>query len=389
MAVFVTDGLLRKSLAAVRSLGKKGVSVHVGEKTIFNPAAFSKYSEHTETYPCPETKRDEFVKWVETRLDSKAWDVMFPMDDATMELAIENREKWESRCKLVLPPTESYHRAQDKFSAIQIAKKVGMSCPKTHLPTSMEEVKLIDSSEQRPILIKPSKSSGSRGVKVIGSGESLVEGYGNLLASYDNLMIQEYIPQGMRIDVCMLVDKQREIRSVFVQNEVRHFPIPMGPSTVQVSAERDDLVQLCKAFLDVLPWYGIIEFEFMVDPRDGIPKFMEVNTRFWNSLECAIHAGVDFPFMLYELAVNGLLEGNSTYETGKYCRNLLPGDLLHFISNKERRSKDIPFWKIDGGFFHDDILSREDPFPTIGFLCACLRFGFDLSLWRKMFKRSV
>ena len=35
--------------------------------------------------------------------------------------------------------------------------------------------------------------------------------------------------------------------------------------------------------------------EFKHDERDGVPKLMEINGRFWGSLQLAIDAGVDFP----------------------------------------------------------------------------------------------
>jgi predicted ATP-grasp superfamily ATP-dependent carboligase len=35
--------------------------------------------------------------------------------------------------------------------------------------------------------------------------------------------------------------------------------------------------------------------EFKQDERDGIPKLMEINGRFWDSLQPPFDAGVDFP----------------------------------------------------------------------------------------------
>ena len=38
--------------------------------------------------------------------------------------------------------------------------------------------------------------------------------------------------------------------------------------------------------------------EFKLDERDNVPKLMEINGRFWGSLQLAIDAGVDFPRIL-------------------------------------------------------------------------------------------
>ena len=40
--------------------------------------------------------------------------------------------------------------------------------------------------------------------------------------------------------------------------------------------------------------------EFKQDERDGLPKLMEINGRFWGSLQLAIDAGVDFPALLLQ-----------------------------------------------------------------------------------------
>ncbi len=42
--------------------------------------------------------------------------------------------------------------------------------------------------------------------------------------------------------------------------------------------------------------------ELKVDDADGTPRIMEMNPRFWGSLALALRAGVDFPWLLYQLA---------------------------------------------------------------------------------------
>ncbi len=61
--------------------------------------------------------------------------------------------------------------------------------------------------------------------------------------------------------------------------------------------------------------------------NDGeIPYLMEVNTRFWGSLQLAVDCGVDFPWMLYQIANGETVQMTENYETGKRLRWLL-GDV--------------------------------------------------------------
>lgn len=46
-------------------------------------------------------------------------------------------------------------------------------------------------------------------------------------------------------------------------------------------------------------WDGVAMIEFKVDRETQVPYLMEVNGRFWGSLQLAIDAGIDFPALLY------------------------------------------------------------------------------------------
>ena len=75
------------------------------------------------------------------------------------------------------------------------------------------------------------------------------------------------------------------------------------------------------------------------------------------------------------------------YPEGIRCRWTLPGDLFHFICNKNRRKMEPPFFAGKKYGIHDDIMSGRDPLPVIGFGAACLRYVFDAKMWKMMFKR--
>jgi predicted ATP-grasp superfamily ATP-dependent carboligase len=119
--------------------------------------------------------------------------------------------------------------------------------------------------------------------------------------------------------------------------------------------------------------------EFRVDERDGVPKLMEVNGRFWGSLPLAIAAGVDFPYLLYR-AYRGESIQAGAYELGVTSRWLLPGDILWFAStlrNKPRRLDTIrEFASIRDQ--HYDILSTTDPLPALGAVRKIGRQALDV-----------
>jgi predicted ATP-grasp superfamily ATP-dependent carboligase len=111
--------------------------------------------------------------------------------------------------------------------------------------------------------------------------------------------------------------------------------------------------------------------EFKVDSRDGRPKLLEVNPRFWGSLHHAIVCGVDFPFLVCRLALDGDVARVPGYRVGVRSRSVLHGELLHFLRNPERFRLRPALYDCSVA---DDVLSTEDPLPTLGRILSLLAF---------------
>ena len=79
-----------------------------------------------------------------------------------------------------------------------------------------------------------------------------------------------------------------------------------------------------------LRWNGVAMVEFKIDKRDNLPKLMEINPRFWGSLALPIYAGVDYPYLLFQLARGEKVKKVEQYKVGVKARWLLLGDLLWF-----------------------------------------------------------
>ncbi|MFT9055431.1 MAG: ATP-grasp domain-containing protein [Ethanoligenens sp.] len=385
--VLITNGQLRKSLCAARSLGEKGIRVIVSEETRMNPTAFSRYCSAFVRSPNAKKEPERYLEWLKRTTADYQCDAVFPMDDDTMDIAVAHADELSSCFALPVPGKESYKKARDKRFSVQLAERSGVPCPRTVLPKEGASLPETVAALGYPLVIKPAESSGSRGIRIVCTLEELQENMKTIAEAYGHLLLQEYIPQGDRYDVCMLVGRDGEVKASFVQKELRHFPLKTGPSTVQQSVTYPELEAYALRMLAALPWFGIIEFEFMVDPRDGVPKFMEINPRFWCSLHTAVAAGVDFPFLLWELACGNKVTPVRSYLEGVTGSWILPGDTLHFLFNKNRFRMDPPFLAGKRHGVSDDILSRRDPLPALGFVLACFRYLFSAEAWQFMFRR--
>ena len=72
------------------------------------------------------------------------------------------------------------------------------------------------------------------------------------------------------------------------------------------------------------------EADFIVDSQTGVPHLIDVNPRFWGSLAQAIACGVDFPYLLYRIALDGDVEPVTDFRTGVTTR-WIGGDLRAFL----------------------------------------------------------
>ena len=95
------------------------------------------------------------------------------------------------------------------------------------------------------------------------------------------------------------------------------------------------LQEFSQRLLDSVGWHGVAMVEFKMTP-EGTPYLIEINGRFWGSLQLAIDAGVDFPWLLYRVVLGQSVEPVDNYAVG--VRNLwLLGDLDHlYLRLKER-----------------------------------------------------
>lgn len=383
--VFVTDGHWRKTLAVIRSLGKKGLAVTGGESSRVATSLFSKYCSRRVAYPSVRRHPKAFLAFLRRELKEVNYDLVMPMEEETLLLLAQHREELAPVDRFPMPPYEAVVQVRDKGWLLQHASQQGIPIPRTFWVENLDDLKAVKDHIPSPWVIKPRVSSGSFGI-------AYVEEEGDLLAAYQEVhkqfpfpLIQERIPpQGEAFGCSALMGRGGEVKARFTHRRLREYPITGGPSTLRESVRHDQIEELGIQLLRSLQWYGVAMVEFKVDPRDNQPKLMELNPRFWGSLALAIHAGVDFPYLVYKMAMGEDFDPVLEYEQGVRCRWLLPGDILHFLTNPRRFQLHPSFFQFRGMAY--DIISRHDPLPTVGRVLTLFALLWDRDL-RKVLKR--
>ncbi|MCK5602358.1 ATP-grasp domain-containing protein [Candidatus Pacearchaeota archaeon] len=351
--VLVFGGESRDTLAVVRSLGRKGIRVHLSWYAPNSVVPFSKYV--TKTHKLPEYREDESC-WLNSLinlLEREKYDLVIPTGDSAMLPLIQERPVLEKIAKLALPSNRAFYCAFRKNEANKLAESLGIPIPRQVLISNQQDLAKIGSDWKFPLVIKPVSS------RVISQEEiaRLYVSYANSKAELFNklknmlqitpVLLQEYFAGvGMGVEVIAEGGK-----IIYAFQHVRvHEPIHGGGGTYRKSVSLDPKLLACvEKLISTLKWTGVAMVEFKYNKSTNEFVFIEINGRFWGSLPLSIAAGADFPYYLYQLLVEGKKRFSGKYKTGIYCRNLY-FDLAWFRRNLFTRpskfNNAIPNWKL-------------------------------------------
>jgi len=183
------------------------------------------------------------------------------------------------------------------------------------------------------------------------------------------LLIQERIV-GPGVGIFLLIWDD-EILAIFAHRRLREKPPSGGVSVYAESIEPPaGLAERSYALLEDLGWRGAAMVEYKIDQATGTPYLMEINGRFWGSLQLAIDAGVDFPRLLLDRASGRPGAAALRYPAGVRGRWWW-GEVDHLLARLRRSPAALSL--------PADAPSRAE--AVRAFLGACLRFDAD-AVWR-------
>lgn len=305
MNVLVTDGKERSALAVTRSLGRRGCRVVVTSQEVRSLASSSKFCRLGLPVPDPIRNGTEYVEAIKEIATRENIDFIIPMTDQSIYLLNQVRDELPKITVLACPSEEVMQAVSDKTRLFQLAESLNVSIPKTFYLGGAEELPAnILKIDRYPVVVKPSLSKIpegegflSGGVRYASSKEELERLYGTSKVLHYPSMIQEKII-GPGTGLFTLYDIDHHL-ALFSHRRLREKPPSGGVSVVSESVPLDEeMVEAAGRLLSAVRWNGVAMVEFKRDQRDGKAKLMEINGRFWGTLQLAIVCGVDFPALL-------------------------------------------------------------------------------------------
>jgi predicted ATP-grasp superfamily ATP-dependent carboligase len=233
--------------------------------------------------------------------------ILYPTREELVAALSHNREELSQVFRVPTPDWETVKWAWDKRNTYRLAQELGIPTPVTHYPENIGQLSQLDSLAP-PFALKPAikehfvyatkakawrannhselRSLYQKAVELAGDGE---------------IMVQELIPGGgtQQFSYCAFFRKGEAVGKMVARRRRQH-PLEFGRASTYVeSVDIPILEEFSERFLRAIDYYGLVEIEYKLDPRDSQYKLLDVNARTWGYHSLGAQAGVDFSYMLY------------------------------------------------------------------------------------------
>jgi predicted ATP-grasp superfamily ATP-dependent carboligase len=302
------------ALAVIRSLGRRGVEVVAADEVGVTPGALSRYAMDRFVYPSPHADPDGFIAAMDeaiARFDPGHPEVPFVLMPAHEEAAVlaKAAQRWAGRIHVPLANPESFETVQHKGKFHVFAEAHGWPVPRTWRFAQMDDLRRAAPTLPYPLYLK--QPTG-----VAGIGVHRVEGLQDLEQRLRELpldsasgadpmpLLQQEVPGE---DYCVTALYNRGAPRVLLSyRNVLTFPRGHGPGALRETVRAPGLEAIAQRVLSDLGWHGIAQVDLRWTGKAADPPLvLEVNGRFFGGVFQAIASGVDYPWLLFRMAVDG------------------------------------------------------------------------------------
>ena len=295
-----------RALGVVRSLGRRGIPVWVltNEHRV---ATTSRYTRKVLRWPHAEHEQLNCLLRLCDQHNLKSW-AIFPSDDVVSALLSRRHSELSTRFRLTTPPWRSLQWSYDKRLTYRIAADAGIDQPQTFFPTDRSEVDSLKCTF--PVILKPAVKEEMNAFTHAKAWRA--SNRSELLSLYDKacvcvnpstIMIQEFIPGGGEQQVSYAaLCREGQVQLSLTAKRLRQHPIDFGRASSFVeTADIPDIEAPSGRLLSLISLTGLVEVEYKRHPSTGSYKLLDINPRVWGWQTLAGRAGIDFPYLMWQM----------------------------------------------------------------------------------------
>lgn len=314
----------RSFLAVVRSLGRRGLEVHIAWHAPDSIARRSRYVAREHVLPGVHDGPRVWLAPFVALLERESFDLVIPTNDPSVIGLHRERAALARFDNICLPDAAAIDVTFDKLATWELARRLSIPVPRQVVVRDIAMASRVEDELGLPIVLKPRQSFAFDRLKwehkVLTAFESdAVTAHLRTLLATDEVLAQAHFAgRGVGVE---LLTEHGEVLLAFQHERVHEPPLGGGSSYRRSVPLTPELLLAAQRVLRELDYTGVAMVEFKRHPATGDWVLIEVNARFWGSLPLAIACGVDFPYALYQLWMRGPRARPRAYRHGVHSRN--------------------------------------------------------------------
>ncbi len=335
------------ALAATRCLGKNGVEVITCDTSAVAACNLSHYSKHYFTYPDPQEDTEGYLSAFEEackkyQLPDNSL-VLMPLHVDSFVVAA-HRERFDGLVKMAIPDIDQIDMVNNKSTLAKYCLNNGIHTPPAVTADSADEFKSKLNDIEYPAFIKLPESLGAIGIIKVKSAAEAEREFDKLIEEFklDNQhlpMLQQGVDGDDFCSTFLFANGVKKASMTY--HNIMDYPKKQGMGAIRETVDASEMEEIGADLLQRLKWHGVAEIDFRWNGKSA-PWLIEVNPRFWGGLAQSIASGIDYPYMLYKLALDGDVEPaaptNTEAKTFNPCLTFLL-ELEEFIDAKSSRKE--------------------------------------------------
>lgn len=209
-----------------------------------------------------------------------ALDVVVPtVDCELLAVASIRTELAAVGTQLLLAPEPALRTCLDKWALVS-AMDATVPVPRC----ALADGSLDWSGWELPLVVKPRRGSGSRGVRVTDSPRDLSHALG------PDWLVQEHLP-GREYSLDVLASQAGEVRAVVPRARLR---LDSGIAITSRTVHDPRLEELGRRAVELIGLTGVANVQVKEDVQ-GVPRLLEINPRFPGTMPLTVASGINMP----------------------------------------------------------------------------------------------
>ncbi len=288
--VLIPDGESHFALWMVNCLSvSKEIRIHVASQQNWVESRFSKHIVSFSTLK-KDCSNKLYLASIKNIIQKNKIDILLPSSFPTIRLYSElKKEIKEMGVEIVVSETESLDIANCKWKLAQFLKRKDILIPKTDHCKNLN----LSGDYSFPIIVKPLSSWNGSGFVIL-NNKIDVQDY--LLKKPKSAIFQEYIKGD---DYCVnILASNGQIRAHTIQKGILPNSNKFKPNLGCLFETNKKLFEIAEKIIFQLAWSGVVNFDVRHDVIKDRFYIIEMNPRFWGSVEASERVGVNFPYLM-------------------------------------------------------------------------------------------